>query len=71
MPGEYLTTAELAARYGVTLAAVYNWNYTGTGPAYFRIGGDAGPVRYRLADVLSWERERIEQRGREAAARGA
>jgi predicted DNA-binding transcriptional regulator AlpA len=70
MPGEYLSPAELADRYGVTLAAVYNWNYTGTGPSYFRTGGDAGPVRYRLADVLEWERERMARRSREVA-RGA
>ena len=66
MPGEYFSPAELAARYGVSVAAVYNWNYTNSGPVYFRTGGDAGPVRYRLADVLKWEAERLARREREA-----
>jgi predicted DNA-binding transcriptional regulator AlpA len=70
MPGEHLSPVELAAREGVSLAAVYNWNYTGTGPAYFRTGGSAGPVRYRLQDVLAWERDRLAKREREVA-RGA
>lgn len=70
MPGEHLSPAELAAREGVSLAAVYSWNYTGTGPAYFRTGGNAGHVRYRLEDVLAWERQRLAKRQQEAG-RGA
>src|SRR6266545_6056384 len=63
MPGEHLSPAELAAREGVSLAAVYNWNYTGTGPPYFRTGGtQTGPVRYRVADVERWELERMVER---------
>jgi predicted DNA-binding transcriptional regulator AlpA len=69
MPGEHLNPAELAAREGVTLAAVYNWNYLGTGPPYFRTGGGAGQVRYPVAGVLEWERERMAKREREAAGR--
>lgn len=71
MPGEYLTVPELAARYDVTLAAVYSWNYRGGGPRYFRTRGDRGPVRYRLADVLAWERERLAAREQEAAGRAS
>jgi predicted DNA-binding transcriptional regulator AlpA len=63
MPGALLTTAELAARYGVSLACVYNWNYTGTGPAYFRPSGtQTGPVWYRESDVEAWEQARMVQR---------
>jgi predicted DNA-binding transcriptional regulator AlpA len=51
----HLSPADLAAREGVPLATVYTWNYTGTGPRYFRAGRH---VRYRLADVERWERER-------------
>jgi predicted DNA-binding transcriptional regulator AlpA len=47
--------ADLAAREGVPLATVYDWNYKGTGPRYFRAGRH---VRYRLTDVERWERER-------------
>jgi Helix-turn-helix domain len=50
----HLSAADLAAREGVPLATVYSWNYTGTGPPYFRAGRH---VRYRLADVERWERE--------------
>jgi hypothetical protein len=68
--GEHLSPADLAAREGVTVAAVYKWNYTGEGPAYFRTRGDRGPVRYRIEDVLEWERGRLAERQREVA-RGA
>jgi len=56
MPGEHLSPAELAAREGVPLATVYSWNYTGDGPRYFKAGRH---VRYRVADVEQWERERL------------
>jgi len=59
MPGEHLSPAELAAREGVPLGTVYAWNYTGDGPRYFKAGRH---VRYRLADVLAWERERTVER---------
>jgi len=63
MPGALLSTADLADRYGVSLACVYNWNYTGSGPPYFRPSGtDVGPVYYRLADVEAWEQARMVQR---------
>jgi hypothetical protein len=51
----HLSPADLADREGVPLASVYEWNYRGTGPRYFRVGRH---VRYRLADVERWERER-------------
>jgi predicted DNA-binding transcriptional regulator AlpA len=69
MPGEHLSPAELAAREGVPLATVYDWNYRGTGPRYFRTGrSPGGHVRYRLADVEAWERSRMVER---EVARGA
>jgi predicted DNA-binding transcriptional regulator AlpA len=72
MPGEHLSPAELAAREGVSVWTVYDWNYTGAGPAYFRTGtSPGGRVRYRLADIERWERERMVQRGEQEAARGA
>ena len=52
----HMTVPELAEREGVPVATVHRWNSTGLGPAYMRIGKFA---RYRLADVLSWEAERM------------
>ena len=59
MAGEHLSPAELAAREDVSVATVYEWNYTGTGPRYFRAGRH---VRYRLADVERWEQEQMVKR---------
>ena len=50
-----LRPIELAEREGVPLATVYNWNSTGTGPRYMKIGRH---VRYRLRDVVAWEDSR-------------
>lgn len=54
---DYLSTEELAERYAVPLKTIYMWNHRGTGPKYLRLGGSNGrSVRYRLADVVAWER---------------
>jgi hypothetical protein len=63
MPGEHLSPAELAAREGVSIATVYEWNYRGTGPRYFRTGASpGGRVRYPVAWVEAWEREQVVER---------
>jgi predicted DNA-binding transcriptional regulator AlpA len=62
MPGEHLSPAELAARLDVAVRTVYDMNYRGTGPSYFRTGAENGRVRYRLVDVERWERERMVER---------
>jgi predicted DNA-binding transcriptional regulator AlpA len=49
----HLSPADLAAREGVPLATVYDWNSKRTGPRYFKAGRH---VRYRLEDVREWER---------------
>jgi len=56
----YLSVQDLAARYDVSRATVYNWNKRGTGPAYLKPGGNL--VRYRIADVLAWEKSRERER---------
>ena len=61
MTSPYLTTRELASRWGFKPATLVTWRSRRTGPAYVRIGGS---IRYRLADVNEYE-----QRG--ALARGA
>jgi excisionase family DNA binding protein len=52
---KHLTIQDLAERVGVPVATVYQWNTKGTAPRYLRIGRH---VRYRLADVITWENER-------------
>lgn len=52
----HLTPAELAERERVPLETVYGWNKTGDGPPRMKIGRH---VRYRLADVIAWEKSRI------------
>lgn len=55
MPEKHLTPRQLAERLGVPVKTIYKWNSDGTGPRRMTIGRH---VRYRLADVVAWERER-------------
>lgn len=48
----HLSPEQLAAREGVELATVYQWNSRGGGPPFMKIGR---LVRYKLADVIAWE----------------
>ena len=58
---KHLSPEDLAEREGVPLDTVYKWNSSGDGPDYMRIGRH---VRYRLADVLAWEKSRLVARER-------
>jgi DNA-binding transcriptional MerR regulator len=52
-----LTTSELAARWEMSPQTLRRWRMKKIGPPWFRPnGGDAGEVRYRLADILAWEK---------------
>lgn len=64
MTEKHLTPGDLAEREGVPVKTVYQWNSTGTGPRYMKIGRH---VRYRLADVIAWENERYAENGGSAA----
>ena len=59
-PERHLSPEDLAAREGVPVATIYQWNRLGTGPRYMRIGRHA---RYRLSDVISWENSRYAGQG--------
>lgn len=50
----YITGAQLAQRYGLHPRTPANWRLEGKGPRYRKIGAKA--IRYRLTDVLAWER---------------
>jgi excisionase family DNA binding protein len=52
----YLTVPQLAKRLAVTTGTVYGWNKTRRGPKYHKFGNH---VRYKLADVESWERAHL------------
>lgn len=56
----YLTTEDLADRYGVTYGTIKRWRREGRGPVYQKLDKLAlSPklprVRYYLADVLAFE----------------
>ena len=51
-----LTQHEVAELYGLTYRTIECWRRQGSGPRYFRIG--IRP-RYRLGDVIRWQRERL------------
>jgi predicted DNA-binding transcriptional regulator AlpA len=55
---KHLSPAQLAEREDVSVQTVYDWNKTRTGPQFMKIGRH---VRYRLADVIAWEKARTVQ----------
>jgi predicted DNA-binding transcriptional regulator AlpA len=59
----FLSPQDLADRYGVPLETVYGWNKTRSGPKYLKIGRH---VRYRMSDIIAWEKTRMAERGRVA-----
>lgn len=65
MEDKHLSPEDLAQRYGLPVQTVYAWNKSRTGPRFMKIGRHC---RYRLADVLAWERERTIPTGTAARA---
>ena len=61
---KWLTRRELAERYGVPVKTPAEWACKGTGPRYAKIGRH---VRYRLSDVVDWEREQFPRERRSSA----
>jgi len=57
---KHLSAADLAEREGVPLQTVYGWNKTRSGPQFMKIGRH---VRYRVADVIAWEKSRTVETG--------
>lgn len=53
-----LTPKELAARWKMGTRGLDRWRYTGLGPRFVKLGHKT--VRYRLADVEQWERNRTQ-----------
>lgn len=56
----FLTTNQLAYRYGLKAKTIKNWRYEKTGPSYYEVPKLGAPfaaerIRYKLADILAWE----------------
>jgi hypothetical protein len=49
-----LTPGEVAKRYGRSLRTLEDWRYKRIGPQWVKL---IGGVRYRLSDLLAWERQ--------------
>ena len=58
--GRHLTTQELADRLGIPLNTAYYWRSCHKGPRAMRIGKY---TRYRLEDVIAWEKDQLDQPG--------
>lgn len=53
----FLTVEELASRYSIPTQTVYGWRVANKGPRGLKIGRY---VRYRLSDVIAWEKAQAE-----------
>ena len=56
----FLSTEQLADRYGLSIATIYQWRVRGYGPPYYSLDKSEVPkdfprVRYQLHDLLAWE----------------
>ena len=60
----WISRQELAERYGLPLKTPAEWASKGTGPRYARFGRH---VRYRMSDVVDWERKQFAEDKRTSA----
>ncbi len=59
MPSEILLIpAELAKRWATSVDTLANWRHLKRGPRYVKISGTKNSIRYRLADIEKYEKER-------------
>lgn len=57
-----LTTEDLAERWGMSAGTLENWRQDGRGPKFVKLGrGGSGSVRYRMSDILSYEKQHVVQ----------
>ena len=52
----HLSREKLSERLDVPVETIKQWDRKGIGPDYMRLGGH---IRYRLADVIAWEKSRV------------
>lgn len=48
----FLSSRELAKRWGISIDTLRNWRYLDKGPEYTKVGHS---VRYRMSDVVEYE----------------
>lgn len=60
----WLSTAQVAERYGVPEATVRKWRNEGTGPTGVRFGRH---VRYPVSGCEAWEQEKVAEQVRASA----
>lgn len=60
----WISRQELAEQYGLPVKTPAEWASKGTGPRYARFGRH---VRYRLSDVIDWERKQFAEDKRTTA----
>ena len=60
----WISRRELAERYGLPVKTPAEWASKGTGPRYARFGRH---VRYRMSDVVDWERKQFAEDKRTSA----
>lgn len=56
MAQQYLKDTEVAARYGISRATVWNWTDLSTFPKPVKLS--PGCTRWRVADLDAWEADR-------------
>lgn len=56
----YLTTKQLAKRWGCSTRTLENWRWRKEGPPYRRLMKRGSPVVYLLAELEEWEAENFE-----------
>lgn len=57
-----LTTKELAKRWNLSVSHIEIKRMRGDGPPFLKLGTDErSPVRYRLADIKAYEKDRMKQ----------
>lgn len=61
----FLSTQQLADRYGLPVATVHRWLHHGTAPTSLKIGRHR---RFRLSDVQEWEAAKADERSTDAVA---
>jgi hypothetical protein len=60
----YLSSRELAERWSVSIRTIQNWRVRKVGPSFERqIKGAAWIVRYRLTEVIKYEKLTSKTRG--------
>lgn len=62
---KFLTTAELAERYGVSPQTIRSWRFKRTGPPYIKPCGKRGNVYYPIETLTAWEAQRTVEEGQQ------